>query len=669
MKSLRSFALRAFLVVALWPWLAAFATAAESTTEASRPLVSPIFGDHMVLQQGRPNRIWGWAAAGTKVAVAIADTAKTLSSAQTTAGSDGRWQVEIAPPVAGGPYTLTVDGPQRVELRDVLVGEVWFCGGQSNMNWALAAAKDGAAEVAAANYPTLRFYRVPQTVSYTASDLPGGAWKVCTPENAGGPNGLSAVAYFFARRLQAELKVPVGLVQCAVGGTPSETWTSAETLQRFPEFAPAVAEIERLRARGGTQYGNYIMHWYDEYEGAREGTWSKTDFADADWKTVTLPGGFGELGVPSTPAVAWFRREVTLPDPLPAGVAKILLGVVEKMDTTYINGRWVGASSWVENPRAYTLGADVLRPGKNVIALRVMKMKPDGGFQSGADALQLVLGDGTKIPLAGSWRGAVSVDARPPHPLPLGFENYPTMPTVLFRGMVRPVAPLSIAGFLWYQGEANFTRAHQYRALLPAMIGDWRDAFQQGELPFHIISLPAFMARKAGPGDDWWAELRDSQEFTARTVRNTGLVITYDTGDANDIHPRDKLPVGERTALRVLKDDYGWTGVAAGPVLISAQRAGAELRLQFANTDGGLVVKGAKLEEFAVAGVDRKWVAADARIEGADRVIVSASSVAEPVAVRFAWQANPAATLFNRAGFPAAPFRTDNWPLSTEGKK
>lgn len=665
MKSPRLARLRDLWLLVLAPIFSVGALAAEPAAGPVRPLVSPIFSDHMVLQQGKPNRIWGWTTAGAKVSVAIADGGETFTTVSAAAAADGRWQAEFAAPPAGGPYSLTVEGPTRVELRDVLVGEVWFCGGQSNMNWGLAASRDGAAEVAAANHPQIRFFRVPQTVSYSATEFPTGSWKVCTPESAG---GLSGVAYYFARRLQAELKVPVGLVQCAVGGTPSETWTSAETLQRFPEFAPAVAEIERLRARGGAEYGNYIMHWYDEYEGGKERTWSQTDFADRDWKPVKLPGGFADLGVPATPAVAWFRREVVLPDPLPAGAAKILLGVVEKMDTTYVNGRWVGASSWVENPRAYPLGADVLRAGRNVIAIRVLKTKPDGGFQSGADALQLVLGDGTKIPLAGEWRGAVSVDARPPHPLPLGFENYPTMPTVLYRGMVRPVAPLSLAGFLWYQGEANFTRAHQYRALLPAMIGDWRDAFQQGELPFHIVSLPAYMARKTTPGDDWWAELRDAQEFTARSVRNTGLVVTYDTGEANDIHPRDKQPVGERLALRALHDTYRRGVVANGPAAVSALVEGGAVRISFTNTAGGLVGKGERLEEFAIAGADRKWVWADARIEG-DSVIVSSPQVPRPVAVRFAWQANPAATLFNGAGLPAAPFRTDLWPLSTEGKK
>lgn len=648
-----------FALLAAWAALSAVSAPLARAAE-TRPFVSPLFGEHMVLQQGRANRIWGWCEPGREVRVTLAG-----AETKTTAGADGRWQAEFAPPAAGGPYALTIDGAERVEWRDVLVGEVWLCGGQSNMAFALSGARDGAAEVQAADFPTIRFFRVGQQVSYSSSPVPPGSWQVCSPAGAGGGGGISAVGYYFARRLQAELHVPVGLVQAAVGGSPIESWMGAETLRRFPEFVPAVAEIERLRRRGGTEYGNYIMHWYDEHEAGVERTWPSPDFDDAAWKTVRLPGGFAELGVPESPAVCWFRREITLPDPLPAGAAKIFLGVVEKMDTTYVNGRWTGASSWVENPRIYPLAAGVLRLGRNVVAIRVFKLKPDGGFQSPADTLRLVLGDGTVVPLAGDWRGAVSVDARAPHPLPLGFENYPTMPTVLHRGMLRPVAPLALAGALWYQGEANFTRAFQYRALLPAMIADWRALFGRDDLPCYLAGLPAFMGRRTEPGTDGWAELREAQALAAQTVPHTGLAVTIDTGEAADIHPKDKRPVGERLALAALRGTYGRDVVASGPTFAAVEKLSGALRIRFAHADGGLVVHGGKLAEFAVAGADRKWRWAEAKIEG-DTVVVSSAEVPEPVAVRYAWQANPAASLFNGAGLPAGPFRTDDWPLSTE---
>jgi len=302
------------------------------------------------------------------------------------------------------------------------------------------------------------------------------------------------------------------------------------------------------------------------------------------------------------------------------------------------------------------------------VAIRVFRTKPNGGFLSKPDELRLVLGDKTAIPLAGEWKGALSADVTPPHSLPLTFENYPTMPAVLFWGMIKPIAPLSIRGIIWYQGEANFTRAHQYRTLLPLMIGDWRAAFEQGNLPFYIVSLPAFMHRRGQPGDDAWAELREAQALTARNVPNCCLAVTVDTGDADNIHPMDKEIVGDRLAFCALAKDYGKKIPYAGPTFTSAKRVGDAMIIHFAHTDGGLVAKGGKPAEFSIAGADHRWHWADAKIDG-DTVVVSSPSVPEPVAVRYAWQANPEATLYNGAGLPAVPFRTDDWPDSTANAK
>src|SRR5580658_3651963 len=413
--------------------------------------------------------------------------------------------------------------------------------------------------------------------------------------------------------------------------------------------------MDRLKVLGGPEYGNYIMHWYDEFDAGSKGdAWAAPGLDDSGWKPVPVPGGFRELGVPDTPAVAWFRREFTLPDPLPAGKATIFLGVIEKMDTTYINGKWVGASSWVENPRVYRIEDGLLKPGKNQLTIRVFKMKPDGGFLAAPEKMRIELGDKTVVPLAGEWKGAVSVDARPPHALPLGFENYPTMPSVLFQGMIEPVAPLAIKGAIWYQGEANADRAHQYRALLPAMIGDWRSVFAQGDFPFYIVSLPAFAHRRDAPGDDSWAELREAQAMTARSVANSGLAVTIDSGDPDNLHPKDKKIVGERLALCALAGTYGERVVSAGPTFTSAEAVPGAMRLHFSGTDGGLVARGGVPGEFSVAGADRKWSWADARIDG-DAIVVSSPMVPEPRAGPYAGQANPAATLYNGAGLPAVP--------------
>jgi sialate O-acetylesterase len=624
------------------------------------PLISPIFGDNMVLQRGKVNTIWGWSEPGDNIRVEIAG-----KNASTVAGVDRRWQVKIQPPAAGGPYSVEIRGPQTVELHNVLVGDVWLCGGQSNMQVGLGRARKGEEEVKAANYPEIRFFSVAAHSAYHHTDTPEGTWKVVSPETA---DQVSAVAYYFARKIHQQIHVPIGLVVDALGGTPAEAWTSAEALRPLKDFDIPLAELQRLAAAGAPEYGNYVMHWYDQYDIGLKGNWAGPDLDDSTWKTVDIPGGFAELGVPDTPALVWFKREVALPDPLPAGRASIYLGSIERMDTVYINGTQVGASAWVENPRVYFIPDGLLKPGRNVVAIRVLKTKPQGGFLGKPEELHLTLGDKTGIPLAGKWKGRLSVDARPPQPLPIGYENWPVMPSVLYEGMLTPIAPLSITGALWYQGEQNSDRGFQYRRILPVMIADWRKLFGQGDFPFYIVSLPAFRHRSETPTEDTWAETRESQALTAARVRNSCLTVTIDTGDPDNIHPKDKQPVGERLAFCALAKHYGKKVSYSGPTLASVKRLPGSIRLRFKHTDGGLMVKSRTSAEFEIAGEDRKWYWADAHVEG-NTVVVSSPSVSSPKEVRYAWQSNPAATLFNGAGLPAAPFRTDTWTGMTEAHR
>ncbi len=441
--------------------------------------VSPLFGDNMVLQRGKPNTIWGWAKPGEEISVTIAD-----NTVKTVAKDDGRWSVAIQPPAPGGPYNVVIDGPHHIEFHEVLVGDVWLCGGQSNMEMGLGAARNGSEEVKAADHPRIRLFVVKQQTARKPAAVPQGSWKVCSPPNVGeGWSGFSAVAYFFGRRLQQEVDVPIGLVEDCGGGTPAEAWTRAETLR--------------------------------------------------------------SLGISDT-------------------------------------------------------------------------------------------GSG------------------------------PNTPVVLYNGMIAPVAPLAISGAIWYQGESNTERATQYRKLLPAMIADWRKAFSQGDFPFYIVSLAAHKQHKETPGDDSWAELRGAQDFVANTVTNSGLAVAIDVGDARDVHPKDKKEVGERLALVALAGHYGKNIPYSGPRFASVEKVPGALKIYFTHTDGGLVVKGDKLEEFSVCGEDRKWHWADARIAG-DSVVVSSSEVPNPVAACYAWQANPKATLFNGAGLPAIPFQTDDGG-GTKGK-
>ena len=645
-------------------FLQPFGTSAQTPSHATAqplPLVSPIFGDNMVLQRGKENTVWGWSEPNDKIRVELAD-----KTAFAVAGPDGRWQAKVQPPPAGGPYSVKIIGShQTAELHNVLVGDVWLCGGQSNMQVALRAVNNADEEMKAANFPDIRFFSVAAHPAYRHADVPEGTWKVLSPETA---DRISAVAYYFARKIQQQIHVPIGLIVDALGGTSAEAWTSAASLRPLRDFDVPLAELEKWASQGAPEYGNYVMHWYDQYDIGLKENWASAELDDSTWKTVDLPTGFPQPAAGDSPILVWFRKHILLPDPLPPGDAFIFLGSVERMDTTYINGTQVGASAWVENPRAYRIPNGVLRPGQNLLAIRVLKTKPQGGFLGKPDELRLALGDNTTVTLAGKWKAKLSVDARPPHPLPIGYENWPVMPSVLYEGMLASLAPLAITGVLWYQGEQNSERGFQYRKILPVTIADWRRLFAQGDIPFYIVSLPAFGHRSATPIDDRWAETRESQALVAATVPNSCLAVTIDTGDPDNIHPKQKRPVGERLALCALARHYGKDTVYSGPTLASLERGPGKIRLHFANTDGGLVVKGAKLEEFEIAGDDRKWYWAEARIEGLD-VIVSSPSVPNPTQVRYAWQSNPAATLFNGAGLPAAPFRTDSWPGITEGQR
>ena len=614
-------------------------------------------------KRNKPETLWGWSDPGDTVRVSLAEkNCGGFSLAQ-----EGRWTTTVEPPPAGGPYTMTIAAHRTTELHNILVGDVWLCAGQSNMEFALRGIRDAQnRHCQAANNPrdTLLHCVAQRSAYHPAASSGGQCWNLVSPQTA---DRLSAVAYLFAARLQAQIHIPIGLVVDAVGGTPAETWMSESALHQLAGFDPVLASLHALRTSGTQEYGNYVMPWYDQYDiGIKEG-WSQPSFNDATWKTVTLADGFTQLGTGDFPAVAYFRRNITLPATIPTGRTMLLLGIVERMDTVYVNGRQIGGSAWVENPRAYPVPPDLLKPGENSVVIRVLKTKPDGGFQGKSDDLRLVLGDGTRIPLAGEWKARVSVDGKPPQPLPLRFENWPVVPTVLYQGMVAPLAPLSITGAIWYQGEANSEEGYEYRKVLPALIADWRRTFAQGDFPFYIAGLPAYRPRNATPMDDPWAETRESQALTAVTVPHTCLAVTIDTGDPDTIHPKNKAPVADRLALCALAEHYGKPIPDQGPTLVSSEIATSAILLRFSHADDGLVVRGNAPGAFQIAGADHKWVWADAHmVDGV--VVVSSSLVQFPTQVRYAWQSNPNATLFNGIGLPASPFRTDDWPEMTQDR-
>lgn len=584
-------------------------------------------------------------------------------SADAVAGADGRWQVLLPALPAGGPHTMTVTGPETVNLQDILIGDVWICSGQSNMEWKVASSNDAAAEIAAADHPQIRSITLPHvTAAQPQTTFTSSGWEVCSPQTAG---GFTAVGYYFGRKLHEDLKVPVGLIHTSWGGTIAEAWVSKEGLAPIGDFNAAMAALEAQA--GGAKPED---EWFSKHDAGTKEDWSAEVFDDASWTSLEQPlqwMGSPVAELANLDGVVWFRRSLELAPGIEGKEAVLELGAVDDEDTVWLNGRKIGEGEGWLNQRSYKVAAGLLKPGKNVLAVRVLDHSGGGGMTGPPDRMKLSFDTGF-VPLNGPWRYKVGADLAKNPPFPRRAGGNPNVPTVLYNAMVSPLLPYGIKGAIWYQGESNAARAQQYRKVLPALIGDWRKRFGQGEFPFYIVQLANFMQKQPEPGGSDWAELREAQAMTGKNVPNSGIAVTIDIGEAADIHPRNKQDVGKRLALQALAKTYGKDLVAAGPEFKSAKVEGGAIRLGFDSVGGGLVAKDGTLKSFAIAGEDKKFVWAEARIDG-ETVVVSSPQVAKPVAVRYGWENNPDATLFNKEGLPAAPFRTDDWPGVTDGRK
>jgi sialate O-acetylesterase len=662
------------LAPALVLFLLTFAPAARADVR-----VPSVIGDNMVLQQGRKVRVWGWAEPGERVTVSFRG-----EKASADADARGRWEVFTGPHEAGGPFELTVAGRNTLAFRNVLVGEVWVCSGQSNMEWSLANARDGAKEAAAADYPFIHLFTVLKKTAAEPLDNVEGRWVVTTPKEAA---QFSAVGYFFGRELHRRLGVPVGLIHTSWGGTPAEAWTSRGALAADPLLKPILdrydkqlADLPRLRR----EYERARDEWAKQYVMADPGNKGETQgFAkpglDASgWKRMNLPQLWETAGL-DVDGVVWFRREVEVPAGWAGKDLTLKLGAIDDADTTYFNGERVGSTgadtlnSWVVQ-RVYRVPGRLVRAGRNTVAVRVFDRVGDGGFGGGQMTLAPADSKTEKgVALDGEWfyKEEATVPSRDidwtKQPQAPGSANQ-NNPTVLYNAMLAPLVPYTIRGAIWYQGESNAGRAHQYRTLFPAMIRDWRAAWGIGDFPFYFVQLANWRARPQDSTDSEWAELREAQTMTLAAAPNTGMAVAIDIGDPDDIHPRNKLDVGLRLARWALADTYGLKLEKSGPLYDSFKVEGDKVRVSFRHAGGLKTRDGAAPAGFYVAGADRKFVPAEARVEKGE-VVVWSKEVPAPVAVRYAWADNPTANLYNSDGLPASPFRTDDWPGLTEGKR
>ncbi len=634
-----------------------------------------IIGDNMVLQQGVKVRIWGKATAGEKITVTF-----EKKSVNTVADAQGRWQVWLGPLKAGGPSELTIKGDNVLTVKNVLVGEVWICSGQSNMEWALVNTVNGNEAVAQANYPEIRLFTVEHNTSTSQLDDVKGRWVVTKPEDAA---GFSAVGYFFGREIHQQLKIPVGLINTSWGGTPAEAWTALEALRSSVELKPILDRYESsLNALPQTKaaYERALIEWEQKnlyVDGENKGEalgYANPAISTTDWSKMDLPKQFESAGL-QLDGVVWFRKVVDVPASWAGKDLVLNLTAIDDYDVTYFNGTKIGSTgretpnSYIV-PRKYAVPGSLVRAGRNVIAVRVFDRAGEGGFGRGGE-MSLRLNANDQIALRGDWDYKVELALEPKNPdwgtrpEPVGAANQ-NSPGVLYNAMLAPLMPFAIRGAIWYQGESNAGRAYQYRTLFPTMIRNWRSAWGY-DFPFYFVQLPNWRARQEAPSESDWAELREAQAMTLREA-NTGMAIAIDVGEGEDLHPRNKLDVGRRLASLALANVYGKAIVPSGPLFDRFVIEGNKVRISFKYGQGLKTRDGGPVKGFAIAGADRKFVWADARIEG-DTVVVSSPAILKPAAVRYAWGDNPLVNLYNKAGLPASPFRTDDWPGVTASRR
>ena len=622
-----------------------------------------LFADHMVLQRDAAVPIWGWASPGEEIAVSIAD-----QSVNTNTDEEGVWKVQLSPQPAGGSFDMVVKGENKIVISDVLFGDVWLCGGQSNMQWTLDQIAFDKSKTEHINNANLRFITVEVDLDYfPKKDIKGGRWTVSSAKTIG---SFSAVAYFFGRYLQESLNVPIGLISSNLGATSIETWMSAGALKQFPQFEEVInnnlasgknfaqlyAELEEYRKEWDEKFylkndPGIIQNWQDP----------ATDISD--WMDIEIPNLWEDVGLENHDGSVWFRKEFDLPEGFDGETFNIPLNQIDDYDIAWVNGVKIGENFGSRNWRNYFFSSKILKPKGNILVVRIFDVGGKGGMYSNAFW-------GNPI-LNGKWKykPGVKIDAAkfPKPEVPNG--SFFTHPSLLYNGSIAPLHSFAIKGAIWYQGESNADRAVEYGQLLPAMIQDWRQAWGQGDFPFLVVQLANHHPELLQSGESDWAEIRESQAKVL-SLPNTAIACTIDIGEADDIHPKNKLDVGIRLGLAARKIAYGENTVHSGPVYNTMKVEDGKIKIEFNSIGSGLISKDkyGYLRGFSIAGNDKKFHWARAFIKG-NSVVIYSPQVERPIAVRYAWADNPGQLdLYNKEGLPALPFRTDGWKLSTTGK-
>lgn len=617
-----------------------------------------LISNGMVLQRDSKVKLWGWALPAEKVSVTIG-----YHSYFTTADPNGNWFINIDSFKAGGPYSMTIKGENSITISNILFGDVWICSGQSNMELPIRRVSPiYQSEIESSTNNNIRCFTVPQKYNFKQeqTDYQEGSWLSADPKSI---QNVSAVAYFFARELNHKYHVPVGIIVAALGGSPIEAWVSEPTLKKCPNYYQEMQKWKDdnlIKETESREQAN-IKSWYDQLRSKDEGfknhqqSWLAPSYNATNWSKMQLPGYWKNTVLEGISGVVWFRKEINLPATMASKAAKLIVGRIVDADSVFVNGTFVGTTSYQYPPRRYDVPKGILKAGKNTIIVRVISNSGQGAF---VPDKQYTLSDGiTTIDLKGEWQYKIGAVMDMPTP-PQTFVRW--KPGGLYNAMLAPLFNYAIKGALWYQGESNTDRAKEYESLLPDLIADWRSRWNEGNFPFIIAQLPNFMDPKNEPAESDWAQLRNAQ-LKALALPNTALAVNIDLGEWNDIHPLNKKDVAHRMALGAEKIAYNEKIVASGPLFQSMSITGNKAVLTFSNCGSGLIAKGGdKLKEFAVAGANGKYVWANAKIEN-NKIIVWNDQISKPVSVRYAWADNPAgANLYNKEGLPASPFSTDN---------
>ena len=634
-----------------------------------------VFSDNMVLQQKSNVSFWGTASPAKNVKIVTSWDQKVY---ETAVSSNGTWETKVTTPSYGGPFTIEVSDGTPLVLHNVMIGEVWICSGQSNMEMPLAGwgkILNYEQEIAAANYPDIRLLQVNKVTStqpLTDLSVAAGGWISCSSQTVA---EFSSVGYFFGATLYHDLKIPIGLINTSWGGTIAEAWTSGSMLKTMPDFSTAVVNIEKINDKGINSNSNYeqqLAVWRSGLVKADNGyqngkaRWTDVNFVDADWKSMEIPCSWEDKGLNNFDGVVWLRKTVSIPANWQNQELKLSLDMIDDDDITFFNGVEIGRTEGWNLDRTYTIPAKLVKSGKAVITVRVFDSGGGGGIYGDPAKINLSLNAGNRIELAGKWQYNIGFNLAQVPGQPID-PNNPNRPTVLYNAMIHPIIPFTIRGAIWYQGESNDSRAYQYRELFPLMIKDWRKQWNL-DFPFYFVQLANYTKSAEQPEESNWAELREAQLRTLH-LENTGMAVTIDIGDEKDIHPKNKKEVGRRLALIAEAKTYNQNVVYSGPVYNTFVIEGNTIRIKFSHTDGGLKTPdGAALKGFAIAGSDHKFRWAEATIDG-NEIVVSCKEISDPIAVRYAWAKNPVCNLYNGAGLPASPFRTDDWPGVTAGQK